>query len=510
MTNPVLKTPSGCVRGMTESGVEVFRGLPYAEPPVGSLRFLPPVAVQPWNGVRDGITFGLAAVQPWDVSVALTPAQMGEDCLTLNVWKPATTGLHPVLVWVHGGGQTIGSPLRPEYDGASFARQGIVCVTVGYRLGVFGFLELGELLGERYSGSGNNGLKDIQLALKWVQSHIACFGGDPSQVTLGGESAGAKNVAALMGAEGSAGLFHKVVMFSGGSHTTHSVQSAQALASQMVVQGGPMTAKALLDAPASVLLKEQEMAIQNHPVKFAFRPVIDGEFLRDPLIRKIQTRSLHPLPALIGTCRDESALFMDLNAPLSPLSSRELAHLSVAQMAEIRVRYAEEFPKLPELEMRVRMLTAEEYWIPSIRLAEALAESCAPVWVCRFDYENSTGVRPMHVSDLRYWWKWGGRVGSFKLSGRPKLGILYARFARGLHLRIDIRSDFDLINIDVNVPSRHLYGRVTRLRIQRLCTGTRCHKFWSTWTMRSGKYGYLYFDAVILPADGALSHRSAS
>lgn len=402
--HPVIHTPLGAIRGVREHGVEVFRGVRYAEPPVGERRFRPPVPVQPWPGIQDAITFGPAPLQPFDLSVGLHAAQMSEDCLTLNIWKPATPGPHPVLVWVHGGGQTIGSTRRLEYDGSGFARQGIVCVSVGYRLGLFGFLELGGLLGEPYRGSGNNALKDIQLALTWIQSHINCFGADPSRVTLGGESAGAKNVAALMGADRSRRLFHRVVMLSGGAHTTHSAGEAEALARQVMTQAGCSDARQLLKAPADRLLATQEAAIQAYPAKFAFRPVIDGDFLKAPLNQQIQNGEVDPLPALIGTCRDESALFMDLNAPVSPLRPGELAHLGLARMAEMQDRYAEVFPELSAMEQRVRMLTAEEYWIPSTRIAEALAEKGAPVWVCRFDHSDRQGARPMHVSDLPYWW----------------------------------------------------------------------------------------------------------
>lgn len=401
---PIVQTPLGKVQGLHEGGIDVFRGVRYAAPPVGELRFLPAIPVQPWQGIQDAIAFGPAPLQPVDTSVGLHAAQMSEDCLTLNIWKPATPGPHPVLVWVHGGGQTIGSTRRLEYDGTGFARQDIVCVTIGYRLGVFGFLELGRLLGELYGGSGNNALKDIELALTWIQSHIACFGGDPSRVTLGGESAGAKNVAALLGAKRSHGLFQRVVMLSGGAQTTHSTGDAEALARQVLAQTRYADASQLLTAPADQLLTAQEAAIRAYPAKFAFRPVIDGHFLKAPLNQQIQGGEADPLPALIGTCRDESALFMDVDAPLSPLRPSELAHLGLARMAEMQDRYAEAFPELPAVEQRVRMLTAEEYWIPSLRIAEALAEKGAPVWVCRFDHFDRLGARPMHVSDLPYWW----------------------------------------------------------------------------------------------------------
>ena len=401
---PLVQTGLGKIQGVREDGINVFRGVRYAEPPVGPLRFLPPMPVKPWPGIQDARAFGPAAVQPFDVSVGLNGDQMAEDCLTLNIWEPCTPGPHPVLVWVHGGGQTIGSTRRPEYDGMGFARQGIVCVSVGYRLGVFGFLELGELLGEPYRGSGNNALKDIQMALSWVQSHIACFHGDPSRVTLGGESAGAKNIAALLGTDSPQQLFQRVAMLSGGAHTTHSIDVAEAVARRILAGTDCSDARQLINLPAARLLDAQDAAIQTHAARFAFRPVMDGSFLKAPLSTQIPNAALKPLPALISTCRDEYAAFMDLEAPLPPLGKTDSSHMTASQMAEMQSLYTEAFPGMSALELRIRMLTAEEYWIPSLRVAELLAEKGGDVWLCRFDHSGSNGQRPMHVADLPYWW----------------------------------------------------------------------------------------------------------
>src|SRR5207244_2061062 len=165
------------------------------------------------EGIRRATDFADAAPQPADAGFfpgdpdAMPPVPMSENCLCLNVWAPATGGPYPVLIWLHGGSQVLGGTARPVYDGAAFARQGIVCVTVGFRLGIFGYLELGELLGPDYAGSGNDGLADQLAALRWVRDNITAFGGDIGRVTLGGESAGAKNVAALMASPLARGLF---------------------------------------------------------------------------------------------------------------------------------------------------------------------------------------------------------------------------------------------------------------------------------------------------------------
>ena len=200
---PMVKTPLGELRGaMVQGGVRVFKGVPFAQPPVGELRFRPTLAAKAWTGVRSATAFQSVAVQTNGGAV-----EGSEDCLYLNVWAPAGAGPFPVYVWIHGGGYTGGSAIAPVFDGAEFAREGVVLVTVAYRLGVFGFLDVGPLLGPEYAGSGNNAIRDLVMSLKWVQENIAAFGGDRERVTIGGESAGAKATAALMGIREARGYF---------------------------------------------------------------------------------------------------------------------------------------------------------------------------------------------------------------------------------------------------------------------------------------------------------------
>lgn len=192
----VLETDDGRVEGTQEGGHWVFRGIPYAAPPVGPLRFHPPQAPVPWTEVRSCRTFGAKAPQPAAGLLPAAPLPCAEDCLTLNVWTPGVDAGHrPVFVWVHGGGFTSGSGADPFSTGETFAEQGIVFVSMNYRLGALGFLHLADILGHPYETSGNCGLLDVLAALRWVKRHIERFGGDPNYVTLGGVSAGAKLVA---------------------------------------------------------------------------------------------------------------------------------------------------------------------------------------------------------------------------------------------------------------------------------------------------------------------------
>ena len=188
-------------RGPTEPGLRVFRGIPYAAPPVGDLRWREPQPAAPWKGVRKATEFGPRCVQGPIFDDMVFRDQPSEDCLYLNVWTPARSAAEklPVMVWIHGGGFQAGSASEPRQDGARLARKGVVVVSLNYRLGVFGFLAHPELTKESGRGaSGNYGLLDQVAALRWVRDNVAAFGGDPGNVTIFGESAGSFAVSALM------------------------------------------------------------------------------------------------------------------------------------------------------------------------------------------------------------------------------------------------------------------------------------------------------------------------
>src|SRR4051794_22375357 len=198
----VVDTPAGSVEGLVENGLRVFRGVPYAQPPLGELRLRGPVDVEPWTGVRPAHEFACWAPQapPATTLSGERPGTQAEDCLALNVWTPGTEGARPVMVWIHGGGFINGSGASGLYDGSRLAARGdVVVVTVNYRLGVLGFLAHRELTDDDAGGAaGNWGLQDQVAALRWVRDNIASFGGDPGNVTIFGESAGGMSVADLL------------------------------------------------------------------------------------------------------------------------------------------------------------------------------------------------------------------------------------------------------------------------------------------------------------------------
>jgi para-nitrobenzyl esterase len=212
----VVNTRQGAVRGSSIDGIATFKGIPYAANPFGQDRFRPPQRVQAWDGVRDALGYGPTAPKPGYAvpfdKLLSEPFIAGLDCLNLNVWLPDTgqAGL-PVMVWIHGGSFVNGSGAVPTYNGRRFARDGVVCVTINYRLGSHGFLYLGE-------GTANLGMLDQVAALEWVQENIAAFGGDPANVTIFGESAGAFSVCTLLAMPRPAGLFRRAILQSGAGH----------------------------------------------------------------------------------------------------------------------------------------------------------------------------------------------------------------------------------------------------------------------------------------------------
>jgi para-nitrobenzyl esterase len=309
------------------------------------LRFKPAVPLDPSHIVLDAFSFAPAPMQPpFPVAVSsatlLGDATCSEDCLYLNVWTPVEPGPHPVFVWIYGGGNISGATSEPIYDGSNFARSGVVCVTVGYRVGAFGFLELGELLGGKFRGSGNNAIRDQILGLQWVRENIGALGGDPSRVTVGGESAGAKSVSALLATPSARGLFQSAIIESGGGQTVHAVEEAKTVTELFMreLRSINSASDALFVASATELLTIEQRTIAAYPRSFAFRAVVDGQTLPDQPLRAVATGASRDVRVLIGSNRDESLLFLpralaDLHradkAASLPISSHELAQLDV-------------------------------------------------------------------------------------------------------------------------------------------------------------------------------------
>ena len=319
----VAPVAGGLVRGASEGGLWVFRGVPYASSPRGAGRWRPPVPPVSWSGTREASSWGPVSPQPAPVpglSIPGDPQTCDEDCLNLNIWTPGLDDRRrPVLVWVHGGSFTTGSGSSAAYRGDRLARRGdVVVVTFNYRLGALGFLAHPELRDGSESGCGNWGIHDQIAALEWVQDHIGSFGGDPHNVTLFGESAGAMSISVLMATSACGTLFHRAVVQSGPPGTA-STEWAAARAERLATLAGVGPSGGLIREslqrlePKELVRASQDLAKEmpaEPGLPLPFLPVVDGGLLTRPPADAISEGATSSVPFLVGTTRDESALYI--------------------------------------------------------------------------------------------------------------------------------------------------------------------------------------------------------
>lgn len=354
------------------------------------------------SGVHDATRFAPEAMQKADSGVARS-----EDCLRLNLWTPRSKGPHPVFVWIHGGGFTGGSAFAPIFDGSGFAQAGVLVVTLAYRLGVFGFMDLEPLLGASYADSANNGTRDLITALHWVHENIAAFGGDPSQVTVGGESAGAKVTAALLGIPESAALFQSAISESGGGERVLTRDQAAGVAGNFAaLWKAGVAPEDLRTAPAAALIATQEQLIATSSLHFPFREQIGGALLPLRPVDLIAAGSSRGKRLLIGSNRDESALFLGPH-PKPPLKPSDLGNLPLDLVETVLKQYASLYPGMSLSQQEIRAVTAEEYWIPTVRVAESHLQNKGDTWMYRLDYTSYSGRlegEAYHSEDLGFVW----------------------------------------------------------------------------------------------------------
>lgn len=317
----MAETAYGLVSGVCENGALAFRGIPFAQPPIGALRFKPPAAPGPWIGIRDGASYGHIAPQDPDSLTTLIPecrwlfyapsVTQSEDCLNLNVWSPGLAESRPVLVWIHGGAFLGGSGTSPWLDGAHLANaHDVVVVTINYRLGVLGTL----MLEDSDSAGGyscNNGLLDQIAALRWIRDNISSFGGDPKRVCIAGGSAGAMSVVALLATPAAEGLFSGAIVQSGHANMVDSTAAARSTAARVLkilnLAGDQTAAKSVAAIETHTLLSAQRMVAAERPAPFRF--AADGVHMPLEPLAALAERSSAPPPLLIGTNADENKLF---------------------------------------------------------------------------------------------------------------------------------------------------------------------------------------------------------
>jgi para-nitrobenzyl esterase len=408
-----VSTAAGTVEGFTRDGVHRWRSIPYARPPVGALRFRAPQPAQPWRGVR--YCHGFTKCAPQERRYAVLGVgryqPMGEDCLTLNVVAPerASDEPLPVMVFIHGGGYIMGSSATPIYDGVALAKRGCIYVSVNYRLGALGCLDLSSLSTAGITLHSNLFLRDLLLALRWVQDNIAAFGGDPDNVTLFGESAGAQAVAALLAAPDAEGLFARAISESPASGMTRSTDVAAEFAVRFAaILGGPAdhAADALMQATPAELVAAQNRLI-NDGVRdmlgaFPIGPVVGDDVLPLEPLDAMRQGKAHRVPLIVGTNADEGRLFtrfLQLLPTNEPMIEALLADVEPAE----RARITDAYPDYPERAACIRLGGDFAFGSAAWGMAEAHGAH-APTYLYRYDYAPRvlrwSGLGATHATEL--------------------------------------------------------------------------------------------------------------
>lgn len=412
MTKLAVETRAGTVRGELRAPVSIWKGIPYAAPPIGDLRFRPPQPPTPWTGERDATKFGTVAAQSRDPAISMMSGigdkvVSGEDCLTLNVFSPgADHAKRPVVVWIHGGAFIMGSGSTPLYHGTSFAAlHDIVVVTINYRLGLFGLLYLGDLA-PGYE-EGNAALLDQIAALRWVKDNIAAFGGDPDRVTVMGESAGAISIGSLLAMPAARGLFHRAILQSGAAALSPQTREDMTATTRYVLGELGVTAGDLAAVPEARLLAVQEKLSRQKGLG-AFAPYVDGVTVPELPITSVRAGAAAGIPLLLGSNRDEWTLFEVFlgDRTITPFEAPLRARLG-ATVDELLAIYQRERPGRTTRHAWLDLIGDVAFRIPAIRLAEAQSEHQRAVYMYRFDWASpAIGGRlgAAHGLDLPFVW----------------------------------------------------------------------------------------------------------
>ncbi|MBL8652213.1 MAG: carboxylesterase family protein [Sphingopyxis sp.] len=407
---PVVDAPAGSVEGKAVGKVRIFKGIPFAQAPVGPLRWKPPMALPPWQGVRKAQSFGAACIQPRSTAIGIytnPSAKMSEDCLTLNIWTPEAAKDAPVIVWIHGGALTNGYSHEGMYDGAKLAARGAVIVSINYRLGALGYMAHPELSKESSDGvSGNYGLLDQIAALEWVKANIGAFGGDAGNVTIAGESAGALSVMYLMTGPKARGLFHKAIAQSAYMISTPSLREGRHGEIPAETMGTKVAA-ALGAADLAALRAMDATTLNDGALKAGYFPwgTVDGKILPHQLVDSFDAGEQAPVPMIAGFNIGEIRSLRML-APPAP------ANAAVYEAA-IRERYgdlADGWLKLyPAKELNEAVIATTRdalYGWTSERLAIKQSALGQNAYLYLFDHgypaTSEAGLHGFHAAEIPY------------------------------------------------------------------------------------------------------------
>jgi para-nitrobenzyl esterase len=429
-----IQTTTGTVRGVVDDGLARFLGIPYAAAPYGANRFRFPQPVEPWDGVRDALVHGTGVPQPRTVGDPMwaytNPVEQGEDCLNLNVWSPdtdtAAPGL-PVMVWIHGGGFMSGGTTGPQYEGRTFARDGVVHVGITYRLGIDGFTYFGE-------GTDNLGLRDQVAALEWVRDNIAAFGGDPENVTIFGESGGAVSVLDLMAMPSARGLFHRAIAQSGSPAGAVAADDALEVTARIAERLG---IEATPEAFAALSVEQTVAEVEGMVMDWLdlarwgsrtfmispFRAVYGTESLPEPVL---EGSHRSPVPLLTGTCVNEAIGFVQLLGLGTPEAAAVVLPL-LGVDEPIVDAYRDGRGLTSPLELVEAAWTDWAFRMPTLSLVEARAESGsgAPTHLYEFHWESPAipaGVGAHHAIELPFVYDGLEQMAAFDPAGRLQLG----------------------------------------------------------------------------------------
>lgn len=402
---PQVSTSKGVVEGVSAGGISSFKGVPYARPPIGDLRFKPAQPAMAWEGVLDGTQFSKA---PFQTVNAMTPSALSEDCLYLNVWVPEGSGPFPIFFWIYGGGDVEGDAGYDVYDGSALASEGVMVVSINYRVSTLGFLKVDHLLGPDYKGAENNGCGDIVAALRWVKDEIAHFGGDPDRVTIAGESAGGKNVTTLIAMDDAKGLFNQAIIESSTGECVFTPAEAEIRANKVFGELGISkdNANDLLTVDPAKLIAAEHVLNTPGVVTFEIRSVVDGDILKRSGLEALREGLGKDIRILIGCNHDEYDIFLKTHPLNKELGPEQMSYVQNPQLAkEINQRYRDYMPNATDEDRRFRTIVAEEWWIPSIRYAEAQAGAGGQVWMFRFNFVPTDGpakLRACHTMELPF------------------------------------------------------------------------------------------------------------
>ena len=428
---PIVDTTAGKVSGLLREDIYQFFGIPFAAPPVGPNRFRAPKPVATFEHVRPATKPSPVAPQlesPLEQSLGAPPLEFDEaTCLTLNIYSPGLDDAkRPVMVWIHGGAFVNGAGSSPIYDGTRFAQHGdVVVVTINYRLGAFGFLCLEDIFGEEFAGSGNAGLLDQIAALEWVRDNIANFGGDPNQVTIFGESAGAMSVGTLLGTPKAQGLFHRAIVQSGSASFTSSREEATETARRVLEGAGITTVAELEAAPVDAILESQKDVLARYGrAKMPFMPVVDGTVLTELPLAAIAAGKTGDVPVMVGTTADEMTLFHVFDLGVGEIDFDEVIALMRSvfgdKTEDALATYQANRPEASTSDLYTAIATDRVFRIPAIRLAEAEAKNNHPVFMYLFTWPSPAfdgALRSCHALELPFMWDALDRPGLSVITG---------------------------------------------------------------------------------------------